>query len=253
MMAKKKTSSSSKKKGKIPVEIIGIIYIVLTILGLLRSGFIGKMVSNFGIFLFGSFYNWGLVFFLIVGGYILLFRAKPKLFSKKLIGFYLFAIAILSMSHVKYVMYDTNIGKVVFEETIANVVAGFNDVNYIEGGGMLGAIFSYLFVLAFDVLGSKIVCWALILFGIINKHMCTPKISSEGILFTEGMFLTFDKIEKIEVESSMTGYTKKVKIYFDKGYRVVKTTKEKYQDIRKILMTNCSTSIEEDSICKSEF
>ncbi len=167
MMAKKKTSSSSKKKGKIPVEIIGIIYIVLTILGLLRSGFIGKMVSNFGIFLFGSFYNWGLVFFLIVGGYILLFRAKPKLFSKKLIGFYLFAIAILSMSHVKYVMYDTNIGKVVFEETIANVVAGFNDVNYIEGGGMLGAIFSYLFVLAFDVLGSKIVCWALILFGII--------------------------------------------------------------------------------------
>ena len=167
MMAKKKTSSSSKKKGKIPVEIIGIIYIVLTILGLLRSGFIGKMVSNFGIFLFGSFYNWGLVFFLIVGGYILLFRAKPKLFSKKLIGFYLFAIAILSMSHVKYVMYDTNIGKAVFEETIANVVAGFNDVNYIEGGGMLGAIFSYLFVLAFDVLGSKIVCWALILFGII--------------------------------------------------------------------------------------
>lgn len=167
MMAKKKTSSSSKKKGKIPVEIIGIIYIVLTILGLLRSGFVGKMVSNFGIFLFGSFYNWGLVFFLIVGGYILLFRAKPKLFSKKLIGFYLFAIAILSMSHVKYVMYDTNIGKVVFEETIANVVAGFNDVNYIEGGGMLGAIFSYLFVLAFDVLGSKIVCWALILFGII--------------------------------------------------------------------------------------
>ena len=93
----------------------------------------------------------------------------------------------------------------------------------------------------------------LILFGIINKHMCPPKISSEGILFTEGMFLTFDKIEKIEVESSMTGYTKKVKIYFDKGYRVVKTTKEKYQDIRKILMTNCSTSIEEDSICKSEF
>src|SRR5690625_2523728 len=143
MMAKKKTSSSSKKKGKIPVEIIGIIYIVLTILGLLRYGFIGKMVSNFGIFLFVSFYNWGLVFFLIVGGYIILFSAKPKLFSKKLIGFYLFAIAILSMSHVKYVMYDTNIGKVVFEETIANVVAGFNDVNYIEGGGMLGAIFSY--------------------------------------------------------------------------------------------------------------
>ncbi len=62
----------------------------------------------------------------------------------------------------------------------------------------------------------------LILFGIINKHICPPKISSEGILFTEGMLLTFKKIEKIEVESSMTGYTKKIRIYFDKGYRVVK-------------------------------
>lgn len=165
-MAKKKTSSSSKKKGKIPVEIFGILYIVLTILGLLRSGFVGEMVSNFVIFLFGSFYNWGLVYFLIVGGYVLIFREKPKLFTKKLIGFYLLAIAILSMSHVKYIMYDTNIGKAVFQDTLANIVSGFNDVNFIQGGGILGAIFSYLFVLAFDVLGSKIICWALILFGI---------------------------------------------------------------------------------------
>ncbi len=164
-MAKKKTSSSSKKKGKIPVEIFGILYIVLTILGLLRSGFVGRMVSNFGIFLFGAFYNWGLVFFLIVGGYVLLFRQKPKLFTKKLIGFYLLSIAILSMSHVKYIMSDTNIGSAVFQDTIANIVSGFNDVNFIQGGGILGAIFSYLFVLAFDVLGSKIICWALILFG----------------------------------------------------------------------------------------
>lgn len=162
-MAKKK--SSSKKKSKVPVEIFGILYIVLTILGLLRSGFVGKMVSNFSIFLFGAYYNWGLVFFLILGGYVLLFRQKPKLLNKKLVGFYLFSIAILSMSHVKYIMCDTNIGKVVFQDTLANIVSGFNDVNFIQGGGILGAIFSYLFVIAFDIVGSKIICWALILFG----------------------------------------------------------------------------------------
>ena len=162
-MAKKK--SSSKKKSKVPVEIFGILYMVLTILGLLRSGFVGKMVSNFSIFLFGAYYNWGLVFFLILGGYVLLFRQKPKLLNKKLVGFYLFSIAILSMSHVKYIMCDTNIGKVVFQDTLANIVSGFNDVNFIQGGGILGAIFSYLFVIAFDIVGSKIICWALILFG----------------------------------------------------------------------------------------
>ena len=163
-MAKKKTSSS-KKKGKVPVEIFGIVYIVLTILGLLRSGFIGEIVSNFAIFLFGAYYNWGIVYFLIIGGYVLILRQKPKFFTRKLISFYLISIAILSMSHVKYIMYDTNIGSMVFQDTIANTVSGFNDINFIEGGGILGALFSYLFVLAFDIIGSKIVCWVLLIFG----------------------------------------------------------------------------------------
>ena len=173
-MAKKKTSSSSKKKSSVPVEILGILYIVLTVLGILRSGFVGRMVSNFAIFLFGSYYNWGLVFFLIVGGYVVIFRQKPKLFKKKLIGFYLISIAVLCMSHVKYIMYDTNVGSAVFEDTIANIVEGFNDVNYIDGGGILGAIFSYLFVLAFEITGSKIICWTLILFGIMIIFDITP-------------------------------------------------------------------------------
>ena len=105
-MAKKKTSSKSKKKNKIPVEILGILYIVLTVLGLLRSGPIGRIVSDFGIFLFGSFYNWGLVFFLIVGSYVLLVRQKPKLFNRFMIGFYLVAIAFLVRSHIKYIMFN---------------------------------------------------------------------------------------------------------------------------------------------------
>ena len=77
-MAKKKTSSSSKKKSSVPVEILGILYIVLTVLGILRSGFVGRMVSNFGIFLFGAFYNWGLVFFLIVYLLLLIMAIKLK-------------------------------------------------------------------------------------------------------------------------------------------------------------------------------
>lgn len=203
-MAKKKTSSSSKKKGKIPVEIFGILYIVLTILGLLRSGFVGRMVSNFGIFLFGAYYNWGLVFFLIVGGYVLLFREKPKLFTKKLIGFYLFSIAILSMSHVKYIMCDTNVGKVVFEDTIANIVSGFNDVNFIQGGGILGAIFSYLFVLAFDVLGSKIICFVLILFGAMLIFNISPATFIKRIIlfFTPKKWLNKDKNKESKEEDN---------------------------------------------------
>ena len=198
-MAKKK--SSPKKKSKVPVEIFGILYIVLTILGLLRSGFVGKMVSNFGIFLFGAYYNWGLVFFLIVGSYVLLFREKPKLLNKKLIGFYLFSVAILSMSHVKYIMCDTNIGKVVFQDTLANIVSGFNDVNFIQGGGILGAIFSYLFVIAFDIIGSKIICWVLILFGAMLIFNISPASFIKKVLL---LFIPKkkDKDEALKEEDS---------------------------------------------------
>ena len=198
-MAKKK--SSPKKKSKVPVEIFGILYIVLTILGLLRSGFVGKMVSNFSIFLFGAYYNWGLVFFLIVGSYVLLFREKPKLLNKKLIGFYLFSIAILSMSHVKYIMCDTNIGKVVFQDTLANIVSGFNDVNFIQGGGILGAVFSYLFVIAFDIIGSKIICWVLILFGAMLIFNISPASFIKKVLL---LFIPKkkDKDEALKEEDS---------------------------------------------------
>ncbi len=180
-MAKKKTSSHKKKK-QVPVEIMGILYIVFTVLGLLRSGFVGKLVSNFGIFLFGSYYNWGITYFLIVGLYVILFREKPKLFKRKLVGFYLIAIALLSMSHIKYIMYNTNIGSVVFQDTIANVVSGFNDVSFIQGGGIIGALFSYIFVLAFDVLGSKIMCFVLILFGAMLIFNLSPATLLKKIL-----------------------------------------------------------------------
>ena len=196
-MAKRK-SSRSKKKTKVPVEIFGISYIVLTVLGLLRSGPVGKMVSNFGIFLFGTYYNWGLVFFLVVGSYVLLFREKPKLFNKKLVGFYLIAIAILVRAHIKYIMFYTNIGSAVFQDTIANSVSGFNDVNFIQGGGIVGALFSYLLVLAFDILGTRIMSWILILFGLMLLFNLSPATALKKII----LFFIPDKwLHKDEEES----------------------------------------------------
>lgn len=203
-MAKKKSSSS--KKGKLPVEIFGILYLVFTILGILRSGFVGRLVSNFGIFLFGAYYNWGLVYFLIVGGYVLIFRQKPKLFTKKLIGFYLLAIAILSMAHVKYIMYDTNIGGAVFQDTINNAVSGFYDVEFVDGGGIFGAFFSYLFVLAFDIVGSKIMCWALIVFGV----MIIFNVSFASLLRKILLFIIPKKwLNKEENDEEETGESEK--------------------------------------------
>lgn len=230
-MAKKKTSSR-KKKTKVPVEIFGILYIVFTILGLLRSGYVGRLVSNFAIFLFGSFYNWGLVFFLIVGGYVVLFREKPKMLSKKLIGFYLIAISILSISHVSYIMYNTNIGSAVFEDTIANSVSGFNDVNFIQGGGIIGAAFSYLFVLAFDILGAKIISFVLILFGAMLIFNISPASILKKIIlfFIPKKWLNKDKENDEDEESDVEEEPKDKRVVISSVNDLTHTTVEEQED-----------------------
>ena len=230
-MAKKKTSSR-KKKTKVPVEIFGILYIVFTILGLLRSGYVGRLVSNFAIFLFGSFYNWGLVFFLIVGGYVVLFREKPKMLSKKLIGFYLIAISILSISHVSYIMYNTNIGSAVFEDTIANSVSGFNDVNFIQGGGIIGAAFSYLFVLAFDILGAKIISFVLILFGAMLIFNISPASILKKIIlfFIPKKWLNKDKDNDEDEESDAEEEPKDKRFVISSVNDLTHTTVEEQED-----------------------
>ena len=230
-MAKKKTSSR-KKKTKVPVEIFGILYIVFTILGLLRSGYVGRLVSNFAIFLFGSFYNWGLVFFLIVGGYVVLFREKPKMLSKKLIGFYLIAISILSISHVSYIMYNTNIGSAVFEDTIANSVSGFNDVNFIQGGGIIGAAFSYLFVLAFDILGAKIISFVLILFGAMLIFNISPASILKKIIlfFIPKKWLNKDKDNDEDEESDAEEEPKDKRVVISSVNDLTHTTVEEQED-----------------------
>ena len=182
-MAKKK-SSSRKRKVKMPIEIFGIIYIVLTILGLLGAGPVGRLVRNFAIFLFGSFYNWGIIYFLILGSYVLLFREKPKFFNKKLIGFYFLVVAILSWSHINYIMFNSNVGRAVFTDTIANSTAAFHDITVVAGGGLLGAICSYTLVALFDIIGSKIITVVFILFGLMFIFELSPlSILRKIILF----------------------------------------------------------------------
>ncbi len=94
-------------------------------------------------------------------------RKLPKFFSSRLVGFYILMIAILIFSHVEYVSANNLVGKEIFKATIDNFMNAANDYTSNIGGGIIGAAFSVGFTYLFDVEGTKIIVYILVLFGVV--------------------------------------------------------------------------------------
>ena len=166
-MAKKKKRKDSKKtdKNNYQVELKGLLLILIAIIGFGRFGIVGRLISAFGAFLVGTWYNILLLAILIVGGYMMVKREKPNFFTSKLVGLYVFVIGILVFSHLDYIIQNDLKDFEIIKETINNFMASTKTIMNIQGGGVIGAIFSILFVKLFDVGGTKIVVWALLICG----------------------------------------------------------------------------------------
>ena len=88
-MAKRKRKKQTKKGFEYKYEVLGIILLVASILGIGKLGVVGKLISSFALFLVGSVYMILLLTCFIVGAYLLIKREYPDFFSTKLIGIYL--------------------------------------------------------------------------------------------------------------------------------------------------------------------
>lgn len=169
MAKKKKRKDEKDKKFKYHTELNGLLIILISIIGLGGYGLIGHLINNFSIFLVGAFCKPLLVLTFILGIYMTVKREWPKFFDSRLVGLYLFFLGILTLSHINYVI-DNDIQIVdIFKETVDNfmLVAKSPTIDLIQGGGIIGAIFSTLFVKLFAIEGTKIVTYALMIFGFV--------------------------------------------------------------------------------------
>ena len=165
-MAKKKKRKEPEKKGTgYQIELIGVILIVVAIIGCIPgTGLVGNFVRNFAMFLVGPWYGILLLSVIAVGIYMIVKRDKPDFFTSKLIGLYIFIIGILLLSHINY-LEDTDLkGWDIVTETINSFMASSKNMANM-GGGILGAFFSYIFVNLFEIKGTKIVIWVLLICG----------------------------------------------------------------------------------------
>jgi DNA segregation ATPase FtsK/SpoIIIE and related proteins len=165
-MAKKKTRKDNKKKGTgYKVELIGILFIILAIIGFGRFGLVGELISNFAAFLVGTWNAVLLVCLFVTGIFMIIKRDKPNFFTSKLIGLYILIISVLILSHLNYAEKGKLEGFDLIKETIDNFMSSTKIIANIEGGGVVGAIFTSVFIKLFDIEGTKIVVWSLIICG----------------------------------------------------------------------------------------
>ena len=184
MAKKKKKKEEEKKKFEYSNEVIGIIMILSSIIGIGAYGPAGKFISTFAIFLVGNIYIFLLAAVLVLGGYLIVKRKRPDLFTLRWIGLYMIIISLLVYLHMKYITYNSEEPLKIITDTFDNIIKTFSSFNesggilssfesdeFIKtltnsGGGMVGAVFTYLFYSLFRN-GTKIVMITLIVIGVI--------------------------------------------------------------------------------------
>ena len=172
-MAKRKRKKQTKKGFEYKYEVLGIILLVASILGIGKLGVVGKLISSFALFLVGSVYMILLLTCFIVGAYLLIKREYPDFFSTKLIGIYVFSIGLLVIMHQDFVLQNDGKMMLIFRTTIDQLVASFNGImntgiveNWLAvGGGIIGGIFAIIFDKLFSYTGMQIVSWVFVIVG----------------------------------------------------------------------------------------
>ena len=145
----------------------------MAILGLGKYGPMGRFITSFFLFLFGSLYMVFIVALLVVGGYLIVKREWPDFFTTKLIGTYIFTLGLLVLMHCEFVATNDGNMMLIFKETVNQLVSGFNSIMktgnlsdiFGVGGGIIGGVFAIVFDKLFSYTGMKIVAITLIALG----------------------------------------------------------------------------------------
>lgn len=169
-MAKRKRRKSSKKSASYSIELKGILFLLIAIVGCCPFGIAADIIKGFAAFLAGGWYIVPLLGLGAAGLYMIVKREDPDYLTSHLIGLYCLMLGILVLSHTEYI--NSFIGKGVeagkiFNETINNIMGFVKHTGEIEGGGIIGAIFSVIGYKLLTLDGTKVVCAFLIVCGLI--------------------------------------------------------------------------------------
>ena len=247
-MAKKKQKKETNNSGfKYPIEVKGIIYIVIAIIGFLgfKANILGTIIKGFAMFLMGSFDFIVLMILLISGGYMLVKREKPRYFSARMIGLYIFLIGLLSLAHLNYIGEDVSFVSTM-KETIDEIMKCVNTKVAYSGGGILGAFFITIFYILLGRVGSIIVISVLMLLGVL---LISNLSIGDGILWIREKFRRKGEYEEEDDDDIIEEYDeeeevedKKIKISSISELTHVAVEDEKEDEVKQETPSNSASN-----------
>ena len=171
-MAKRRRKRKSAFKYK--NQLIGLLFVIISILGLGNLGVVGKFIHWFSLLLVGSLMCYVLLVLLLGLGILLAIKGDDAdLFSKKLLGIYLIFLAAVIFMH-RGLIIDNNNMNVIFNNTLNNIKSSFNLLmsggnitNYLAcGGGIIGGILAIIFTKLFSIVGMYVIVGIFAVFGL---------------------------------------------------------------------------------------
>ena len=199
MAKKKKRKEENVEQSGYIVELKGILLVLIAIIGLCPFGVVAEFIKGFSCFLFGTLWALFLVAVGGVGVYTIVKRKIPKILTGKTIGIFIILIGTLTLLHMNYINTEEidpnnfNImkdGINILKDTVDNVMS-YIKTNYgasNTGGGIIGALFISIFTSLLTLNGTKFICVALIICGIIIYT---------GLSIFELMKKTGDEVKKV--------------------------------------------------------
>ncbi len=212
MPKRKKRSYVKRTTAPYQFELNGLLLILIAIIGYGKYGIVGNFISSLAIFLVGAWFNVLLVAILLVGLYMMLKKDRPHFFESKLIGLYIISIGILVLIHTAYIDKNNLVQSKVLIDIANNFMRFLTTGSVAQGGGIIGGLFSLGFLKLFDVRGTEMITWALIISGIIIFTGLSVFDTIKWIISKVSKSYRFDNKHRAEITRVGEDYEKDSKI-----------------------------------------
>ncbi|EJB4756901.1 DNA translocase FtsK [Listeria monocytogenes] len=252
MSGRKKSSTRSKKKqsASFRLEITGVILIAIGVIGLLQLGFVGRGFFALAEMFVGLLSYVLLAGSVILGGYMVIRRKMPHLFSKRLVGIYLIVLGFLTYIHMYFIIHNLGANASVVSSTWKLVLENLfrpNQVGFV-GGGMIGAAITSITYFLLDRLGTNLIAVLLIIYGFslvsgISIRQFFSKIAEfVRYLFTKGK-VAIEKGKEVKAKRDKKKAEKIVDVEPDEVIDVIEPLQEEKTPP---IISNFSSKVEQE-------
>lgn len=142
MAAKKKSTTKKREQQSFSIEIIGILFIILSLFAASQLGFVGILSANLFRFFVGNTFMFAALLVALYGGYLIFKGTEPPFKNKRLIGLGILYAGILLLLHARLfapiIHSDLNVISATLRFFMTDMAK--NEIVQSLGGGVIGAV-----------------------------------------------------------------------------------------------------------------